>query len=280
VAIAQAAKKGHSAPQPQRVSFNPDTQTSGFLDDVDVQVTDAQTCEFDYIGTQAAQPALCLELTDVNGGQHVQYWTCGQSTDWAPTEDGSGFVSLSGKTGFNAQSNLAMLFKSVVEAAPEIPEVMSILDSGDCKRLIGMKVHVLIKKISRPGLLRTGPNAAKEPTVLLISKIIALPGTESRTAGKVAGKVAGGAKPAGGKPNGAAAAGAGDDIDATLIAALMEALAENDPLPKKSLLQLASGAFKGTPNHSKAIARSNSADFLKSLPDNGINFDGAQFSLA
>jgi hypothetical protein len=275
VAIAQSARSTKSAPPVQRVSFNPNTATSGFLDDVDVEITDAQTCEFDYNGQQAAQPALCLELTDVNGGQHPQYWTCGQAADWAPTEDGASFTPLSGKTGFNDNSNIMILFKSILEAGGDA--VIPILDSGDCKRLIGMKAHVMLKKVQRQGLIRTGKNAEKEPTVLVVSKIHSLPGADTK---KPLGKAtATTAKPAGGKANGAAAE-APNDIDSALIAALMEALAENDPLPKKSLLQLASGAFKGTPLHSKAIARSNSADFLKSLPDNGISFDGAQFSLA
>jgi hypothetical protein len=279
VAIAQKSKSPAAPPQPQRVSFNPDTQTQGFLDDVDVEITDAQTCMFDYNGQQAEQPALCLELTDVNGGQHAQYWTAGQSADWAPTEDGTGFVALSGKTGFNAQANVAMLFKSILEAGDDT--VVDILNSGDCKQLIGMKVHVKLKELERKGLIRK--QSDRPPTVLLVEKIIALPGVQGKAAPRAAGKAAAttAAKPAGGKPNGAAAkSDDASDIDAVLVEKLMEALAETDPLPKKTLLQLASGAFKGTPQHSAAIKRSSEANFLKSLSESGISFDGAQFSLA
>jgi hypothetical protein len=284
MAIAQVAKKSNSAPVPTRVSLNPDSATQGFLDDVDVEFSDALAVMWDYNGQQPEGPALCIEMTDVNGGQHVQYYSAGKAEDWGVTEDNTGFTSISGKTGVNAQTNLMKFMESL--AAAGFPK--DVLDSGNVKDLVGTKVHINQVVQERKGLIRTGKNADRPSTLLLVSKIHSLPGAEG--AGKSAPKAAAGksspatsTKAAGGKPNGAATetkAAAADDIDTTLVAALTEALAENDPLPKKELLKLASAAFKGTPQHSKAIARSNAADFLKSLPDNGINFDGSEFSLA
>jgi hypothetical protein len=286
--VALAQSKAAKSASVQRVSFNPDTATSGFLDDVDVEITDAQTCMFDYQGQQPEQPALCLELTDVNGGEHTQYWTCGKSEDWEPTDDNTGFVAKSGKSGFNKDSNIMHLFSSLLQEGGEA--IVNILNAGDCKLFIGLKGHVMTKKLVRPGLKREGPNAQKEPTVLVFSKITALPGTDSK---KASAKPAAATKAAN-KPNGAvaatsdpaAAAADASDIDTRLTADLLVALTENDgKLPKKNLLQIASAAFKGTPQHSKAIARSNAADFLKQFPkegesESGILFDGAEFSLA
>ena len=280
MALQKTASTKQAPPQPTRVSLNPDTATQGFLDDVDVEFTDALAVMWDYNGQQPEGPALCVEMTDVNGGQHIQYYSAGKAEDWGVTEDNTGFTAVSGKTGVNSQTNLMKFMDSMVQAG--FPK--EILDQGDVKAIVGVKAHINQVVQERKGLIRTGKNADRPSTLLLVSKIHSLPGadTASKPATKAAGKPVAGTKAASGKPNGAAAAitTAADDIDSVLIAKLMEALAETDPLPKKSLLQLASGAFKGTPQHSKAIARSNSSEFLKSLPESGISFDGAQFSLA
>lgn len=279
MALQKSAVSKATPPQPQRVSLNPDTATQGFLDDVDVEFTDALAVMWDYNGQQPEGPALCVEMTDVNGGQHIQYYSAGKAEDWGVTEDNTGFTAISGKTGVNAQTNLMKFMESLTAAG--FPK--ETLDQGDVKAIVGTKCHINQVVQERKGLIRTGKNADRPSTLLLVSKIHSLPGADAPAKGVAKGKAAAPAatKAAGGKPNGAAAAtAAADDIDSVLIAKLTEALAENDPLPKKSLLQIASGAFKGTPQHSKAIARSNSPEFLKSLGESGISYDGAQFSLA
>ena len=215
------------------------------------------------------------------GSAHAQYYSLGKSEDWAPSASGEGFIAQSGKTSINATTNLGMFLKSLVENG--FPT--DLLATGNLKCLIGTKCHVLMKQTDRKSLVRAGRDTSKPTGVLLVSKINSLPGADTKGAVAGKGKAAAPATKAAvsGKANGAATTAKGsvnDDIDATLIEKLTEALAENDPLPKKTLLQIASGAFKGTPSHSAAIKRSAEADFLKSLEENGISFDGAQFSLA
>jgi hypothetical protein len=266
---------------PTLVNMSPDAFTFGLIDDVDVEFTDAACATAaqaeGYNVDDPDTPLFLVEMTDVNSTTHNQFYSLGKSEDWAPAASGDGFVSVSGKTSINATSNLGMLLKSLVENG--FPT--DVLATGNLKSIIGTKCHVMMKQTDRKSLVRANRDPNKVTGVLLVSKIHSLPGADTKTAAKGAGKAA---AAVGGKANGkaapAAASAANDDIDTVLVEKLTEALAETDPLPKKALLQLASGAFKGTPQHSKAIARSNNAEFLKSLGESGIAFDGAQFSLA
>jgi hypothetical protein len=279
------SKATKTPPAPQLISLSPDDATQGgLIDDIDAKIIDAQTCEWDYNGQAAAGPALAVQFEDRNGATHDQYYSAGKAEDWSPDAEGTGFVAVSGKTGFNSSSNLMKFFGSLVECG--FPK--ELLAAGNVKCIIDTDCHVMQVKQERKGLIRTGKNADREYSTLLVSKIHSLPGADTKSAKPTLGKAAAGAaKPAGGKANGAAAAGNSDldAIDAKLVESLMEALAETDPLPKKSLLQLASGAFKGTPLHAKAISRSNDNNFLNQFKpgdanETGINFDGAKFSLA
>ncbi len=275
MALAKQNVKSQPA-APTYVSLSPDDATQGgLIDDIDVEVIDAATCEWDYNGQQPAGPAVAIQFQDPNGATHDQYYSAGKAEDWAPTESGEGFVAVSGKTGFNNSTNLMKFFTSLVEAG--FPK--EILAQGNVKAIIGLKCHVNQVVQERKGLIRTGKNADRPTTCLLVSKIHSLPGAD--TAKPPVGK----GKPAstvakGGKPNGAATSDAASEIDTVLTEKLIEALAETDPLPKKALLQIASAAFKGTPNHSKAIARTNDAVFLRGLAESGVKFEGAEFSLA
>jgi hypothetical protein len=281
--MALATRSTQSNAAPKLVSMNPEQFTFGMIDDVDVEFTDAACVTAaqaeNYNSDDAEAPLFIVEMTDVNGATHNQYYSLGKSEDWAPSAGGEGFVAVSGKTAINATTNLGMFLKSLVESG--FPT--ELLAKGDLTCIKGTKAHVLMKQTERKGLKRGGANTDRPTGVLLVSKIHSLPGTDTKSAAKTTAKPGAVAttKAAGGKPNGAAATtAASDDIDAVLVEKLIEALGETDPLPKKSLLQLASAAFKGTPQHSKAIARSNAADFLKSLGDSGIGYDGAQFTLA
>lgn len=284
MAIAQRAKATPAAPPaPVRVSLNPDSAThGGLIDDIDVEITDAQTALYDYGGQSDSGevPVLAVEFTDVNGKAEIQYYSLGKAEDWAPTEDGSGFVALSGKTGFNDSTNIMRFFKSLVEQGFPSDK----LDEGDVKVLIGLKAHVNQTVVERTGLVRTGKNAARPPQVLLVTKIHHLPGAK----GTAPVKAAAGTKAAGGKANGAAAAAtttasAGDDIDAKVTEVLQAALMENSPIAKKDIGKLVFQALTAeklpTAQVNKHVMRSGAADFLKSLAEIGIGFDGKELSL-
>jgi hypothetical protein len=278
--VGQASKSA----APALVSMNPEAFTFGLIDDVDVEFTDAACATAkqvpEYTVDDPDTPLFLVEMTDVNSTAHNQFYSLGKSEDWEPSAGGEGFVSVSGKTSINATSNLGMFIKSLVEQG--FPT--DILATGNLKSIIGTKCHVMMKQTERKSLVRKGGQSDRPSGVLLVSKIHSLPGADSKQAPAKAAvnKTASVGKSVTKTNSGAAAAelDPNAEIDAVLIEKLTEALAENDPLPKKNLLQIASGAFKGTPSHSKAIQRANQADFLKSLPASGISFNGAEFSLA
>lgn len=281
--MALAKQNVKSAPAaPALISLAPDAFTLGLFDDQDGTITDAATCVFDWNGSAPSDtPALALEITDVNGGTHQQYWSLGSGADWEPSENGEGFVAKSGKTSINRSTNLGMLLESMV--AEGFPA--ELLATGNLKCLIGTTAHWLMKKTERTGLIRAAGKENKPSGTLIVSKIHSLPGADTKASPKAtAGKTAVVTAAVGGKANGKAVTAtkdsATDEIDSVLTSAIIDALGETDPLPKKSLIQIASAAFKGTPNHSKAIARVNSAVFIASLADSGVSTDGAQFSLA
>jgi hypothetical protein len=279
-------------PKPQRVSGNPDTFVSGgLINDIDVTITDAGTTTWDMNGAvDPSTPFFVAELTDENGNQHTQYWSNGQPADWQPDESGEGFVSPSGKTVLNNSSNFAMLLQSLVDAG--FPKEQ--FDDGNFKVIIGTKCHVIQKTLERQGLIRTGKNASRPSTVLLVSKIYSLPGadtanTPARTTGsKVPAKTASTAKPAGGKPNGQAAGATAaigvDELDEHIVTALKLHLAEaGGPVPAKVIAKAVFEYFNANdmkPSANKAVARSSKQEFRALLNDNGFVYDGSTLALA
>ena len=289
MAIGKPSTQTAPAPKPQRVSMSTGSFTSGgLIDDIDVTFTDAQTCEYDYAGTTAPTPSLAIEMTDLNNVAHVQYYSVGKAEDWQAEESGEGFVSVSGKTGINNSTNLGKFLQSMVEAG--FPD--GALAEGNLKVIIGTKAHVVQQAQERKGLIRTGKNADRPSTTLLVSKIIELPknlatGTVSgKGAGKTAAaKTASTPAAAGGKPNGAAASASNieqDEIDVKIIEALQLALAEKGEggvIPKKDITKLVFQAFTDAPAlRSKAVTRAGQLEFLKELGGYGIGFDGAQIT--
>jgi len=270
---------------PGLVSMNPEVFTFGLIDDVDVEITDAACATAaqaeNYNSDDTEAPLFLVEMTDVNGSAHNQYYSLGKSGDWAPSPSGEGFVAVSGKTSINATTNLGMFLKSLVENG--FPA--EVLATGNLKSIIGTKAHVMMKQTDRKSLVRAGRDQSKPTGVLLVSKIHSLPGTDNKKAAPVGKSTAA----VGGKANGAAKAtkaSASDEyaeIDPKLIEGLTESLAENGTVPLKDVMKIAVSQFKGTPHNSAAIKRSRDMAFLDQFKGDGyegIKFDGAQFELA
>ena len=272
------------------VSLNPDTfNIGGLIDDIDVEITDALAVEWDYNGQAPLSPALAVEYTDVNGAAHIQYYGAGKLEDWRAHESGEGFVPVSGKTGFNNSSNVAMLLDSLVKAGFPKDQL-----TGNVKVLIGTKCHVLQQVTERKGLIRSGPNANKQTSVLLVTKIHQLP-MSGGGAGVGAGATVHAAQ---GKANGAAttpvnaqqpvpaqAADSGAvDLDSTIQEALLTALGENPVIEKKDIVKVVFQHYTNTgktpQERNKAVIRAGQQDFLKGLADLGISYDGSQIALA
>lgn len=263
------------------VSLNPESfGQGGLIDDIDVEITDALAVTWDYNGNAPMGPALAVEFTDVNGGQHIQYFSAGKSEDWQAHESGEGFVPVSGKTGFNNNSNIAMFLDSLVTAG--FPKESL---TGNVKVFIGTKCHVIQKVTERKGLIRTGKNADRPSSVLIVSKIHQLPagvgaqGTLQQAAVQTQAQT----QPAavGGHVNGAAA---GNDLDAELQGYLITALTENPVIEKKDIVKIvfkaATEAGKAAADRNKAVIRAGQQDFLSGLAGVGISYTGTEISLA
>ena len=274
--------------------MNPDTFTvGGVINDIDITITDAGTTTWDMNGAVSPDtPFLAVEMTDGNGTAHVQYYSAGKPEDWQPDADGEGFVSASGKTGINGTTNLGMFLASLVESG--FPK--ELFDDGNLKVIIGTQAHVLQKQLERQGLIRTGKNASRPTSVLLVSKIHALPGAEDAkpaasakvgpkpVAGKNAPATATSAKTVSGKANGAAAPVQGDDLDEHIATALKLHLAEaGEPIAAKIMAKVVFEYFNANDMKAlanKAVARSSKQEFRQSLNDNGFVYDGSTLALA
>ncbi|HXN71605.1 MAG TPA: hypothetical protein VN861_03520 [Candidatus Acidoferrales bacterium] len=295
-----AAKKAAppSPPKPARMSMNPDTFTSGgLINDVDGNITDAGTVQWDMNGqVDPTTPFLAVEITDDNGTAHTQYYSAGKPEDLQPEESHEGFISPSGKSGINNSTNLGMFLASLVDNG--FPKEM--LDDGNLKVIIGTRAHFLQKAVERTGLIRTGKNAQRPSTVLLVSKIHSLPGADTVAPAKSPTKPAVGAKPGAaatvsGKPNGkavghAAAAAAAtttapasDIDDADLYSALRGGIPEGETIQVKEIAKLVFGYYNENGMDklaNKAVARSATQAFRSTLNDNGFVYEPPTLGLA
>jgi hypothetical protein len=279
--------------KPQRVSMNPETFTAGgLINDIDVTITQAGTTVWDMNGAvDPSTPFLAVEFTDDNGAAHQQYYSAGKPEDWEPDDEQAGFISKSGKTSINSGTNLGMFIASLVEFG--FPK--ELLDEGDLRVIAGTRCHVIQKALERQGLVRTGKNASRPSTVLLVSKIHELPGNgagkPSASAKPTIGKAATTTttKAAGGKPNGAAAhttaAAATDEMDDDIVNALRAGLpSDGTPVAIKEVPKIVYQYFndngmKGKPAND-AVAKVNKQSFKQGLVELGFVYDGSTLALA
>ena len=291
-----AAKKAPLAPpKPARMSMNPDTFTSGgLINDVDGNITDAGTVQWDMNGqVDPTTPFLAVEITDDNGTAHTQYYSAGKPEDLQPEESHEGFISPSGKSGINNSTNLGMFLASLVENG--FPKEM--LDDGNLKVIIGTRAHFLQKAVERTGLIRTGKNAQRPSTVLLVSKIHSLPGADTVAPAKSPAKPGVGAKPTAstvsGKPNGkavghaaataAASVPATDIDDADLYEALRGEIPAGETIPVKYIAKAVFAYYNANGMEklaSKAVVRSGTQAFRSTLNDNGFVYEPPTLGLA
>jgi hypothetical protein len=104
-----------------------------------------------------------------------QYYSAGSLEHFVPSADGYGLEPVGGKTSLNSNTNTAKFFQSLLEASNGGLE--EILNSGSVAGLVGLKCHVArVAQPKRSGIIRTGKNADREATVLLVNRIIAYPG--------------------------------------------------------------------------------------------------------
>ena len=289
------------------VSLRPSTFSVGLLDDVDVTITDALACAWDFqghrvdVGQGECGPALLVEYTDASGAEHHQFYSAGKIEDWQPHESGEGFVAVSGKTAFNNSTNVSLLLASMVKCGfPE--EAMS----GNVRVIVGLKCHVRQVDPERKGkgmsIIRAGQAKDKVNTVLLVSHIHELPAGIEAGPGVATGAVTGavaGAIPGPNAPvihqthqkvNGAvatvatAASAPAVDLDSEIQGYLMAALMETPVIEKKAIaktvFQAAAAAGKVMSERNALMGRSGQQDFLQGLAAIGISYTGTEISLA
>lgn len=294
MAIAQTRTKASAAPPtpppPQRISMSVGSFTQGgLIDDIDVEITDAITCEYDYNGAAPLGPALAVEFTDHNGTASIQYYSAGKAEDFSPDDAGEGFLSVSGKTGVNNSTNLGKFLASMVEAG--FPDDM--LAEGNLKVIVGTKCHVNQVVQERKGLIRTGKNADRPSTALLVSKIHSLPGAKATAGVGVKAKAGVAARPVtaaattakAGKANGAAttAVVTPQDLDFHIFQGLKSALEGGGEIPGKSIAKTVYDYFNANDMAAlanKAVTRAGTQALRAAFGDNGFVYENAVLTLA
>lgn len=231
----------------------------GLIDDLDVEFTAALFTIFDYQGK--ADPRVCLrvDMKDDEGNLHEQYFSAADPKHFAPSDDGNGIVAVSEKGALIKGSNYDGFMSSLINAG--FPE--SNLREG-IGGLVGTKVHVARKAApKRSGIINQPGQENREQTVLVVTKIISLPGQggaakAKATTGPKAAPAAGGAKAAPAKAAPVAAAGGDDDALVELVNAK---LAEAGEASTKDLVAY---VFKNGKGNKKAMTqRVATAEFLE-----------------
>lgn len=173
------------------MSMDPDDFIrGGLLNDVDVEVTAAVFCTWDY-GMSNIEPVLALrmDLKDMESGEVVQqYWSAGAANQFVIIdEDGEGgaeegpqFGSAT-KEGVNDSANVSHLFVSLKNNGFPRDKLVQF----NCANIIGLQGHVVRDQApKRQGLKDQSQEGDREKTILVFSKIIKLPWDKKKKAPK------------------------------------------------------------------------------------------------
>jgi hypothetical protein len=247
-----------------------DQQEGGFLDNVDAVLT-FETCEFDYNGSVPVPvPALHVTVTfDKDGEETVkeEYYSAGKPEKVQPSADGKGF-DIEGDKGLSQNCKAAQFLKSMVDAGLDEDEYLS---DNDVSKMDGIRVHLDRRPDATSGFgsgLDEGKK--KERTILLVTKILGMPGEAAPAkAKKASAKPA--AKPTPGKPAPAKATRV-PDVDEKLVEIIVEILAEADDntIPKSKLAKAVFDKAKADPALKTVLAKLSK----RSIDDEFLGADG------
>lgn len=247
------------------VSLRPtDAVQGGLLDDADVTVTGARFDFFTYSSGQSGVGAI-LDFEDADGKTTEQFYSAGDANKFVPSDDKTRLLITGNATGLNKSSNTYELLSSLVSSG--FPEDK--LADGNIGAIVGLKAHVNRKAMPK------SKDSDKERSVLVVTKIHSLPG---ETTAKGGGKKAAGTKAAA-----APAAAASSEIDAEATGVVIGLLAENGgSIERSKISQLAFQKLQAekNPNKSKITTRVFAEDFLKSLAESGVEYDGKTIKMA
>lgn len=169
----------------EEVGFAPDemSEGGGLVDDVDAILT-FEFVHFDYQGTVAVPvPALHVSLkAQLEGGEaeYEEYYSCGDASRLQPKDDGTGVRALIEGAKITKDSKCGQFFKSLCDShgSQDI-----LLGRANIKTLDGISVHLNRRADKdRPGLQPAKDAKGRQRTILLVTKINALPGGKAKAA--------------------------------------------------------------------------------------------------
>lgn len=253
------------------MSLRPSEQVSeGLIDDMDVTF---ESLEFtleappNYSSGDTVPLFIRAHLVPTEGEEIDQWWSCGDSSKFQPSDDGKEAVRVKGSGGIGSGTNAAVLFRSFVDGG--FPEDRM---TANLTCLEGTVAHVRqLAQPKRKGLPRQ-EQEQRERTILCVEKVIKLPWEKG--AGK--GSTTASAKPS---ANGETTP---EELAVEAIQAILEKTGgpvELKKLPAKAFLVLSQPQFK---QHKKAIlALLNDQDFIAAgAEEEAYSFDGEQVAPA
>lgn len=160
-------------------TFDPEAFAAGtgLLDDADVIVKEAGFRVYDYNGKADPSTTLRVLFEDAEGKAHEQYYGVGKPDKFTPSDDGKKILLTGTATAINVRSNFAQFAKSLVDAG--VPRTL--LQTDDIGVIAGMRLHVnaVVQKDKDGKETKNDKGYAR--TVLLATKLIALPGEKPTT---------------------------------------------------------------------------------------------------
>ncbi len=151
-------------------SLNPtDAIQGGLLDDVDVIVESARFTMWDYNGKAKTVTALRVQYKDGEDKLHEQYYSCGDPERFVPSDDGKKLLLTGTATALNTTSNVVLYLSSLINAGFPSAKLVD-----DITTIEGLRAHVQrVTQAKRAGITQADD---KERSLLLVTKILALPG--------------------------------------------------------------------------------------------------------
>lgn len=153
--------------------FNPNNMAEGgLLQDLDAKFMEVGFVMWDYNGQQKPGPALQVNLMDLEGKMHTQYFSAGDSKFFVPSDDNTTLVPVGDRNKLASGSNFGKLMTSLVNCGYPADR----LDSTDNiqELLTGLEVHLIRETVERKGMVKSPRPGEKEPrpdTVLVVSQI-------------------------------------------------------------------------------------------------------------
>jgi len=172
----------------EKVNLRPDgfAEGGGLIDDFDGVISDIRFTMTDYGGSIQEKIPCARVVFDIDGEEDVSLYSVGGKGDFAPDDTGMGLIVLKSKGTLTKKSKFGMLLGSIVKAGFPLNQ----MDAENIGYLVGLKGHFLRKVVEYKGLAKKKDE--REPTVLLCTKVLELPGeaVKGKRKGKGKGKAA------------------------------------------------------------------------------------------